>query len=166
MSRAYLGLGSNLGDRAANLEAAVTALEATEGIAVVLRSAVRETEPLDAPPPAYLNAVVAVDTRLSPLDLLARCQEIENALGRTRSFLHAPRTIDLDILLYDDLVMDAAELVLPHPGLLRPFVIEPLIEIAPGLVHPATGLPLHQAAASARSDVRGQSGNVAKKVRP
>jgi len=142
MPRAYIGLGSNLGDRAANLDAAVAALDATRGITVVVRSSVRETEPLDAPPPAYLNAVVAVETSLPPRDLLAACQRIEEDLGRTRPFRHAPRTIDLDILLYGDVVMDTPDLVLPHPGLLRPFVIEPLLEIAPGLVHPATGLPL------------------------
>jgi 2-amino-4-hydroxy-6-hydroxymethyldihydropteridine diphosphokinase len=144
MATAYIGLGSNLGDRAANLESAIAALAATDGIDVVARSMVRETEPLEAPPPRYLNAVVAVETRLSPRDLLARCQQLEAALGRTRPYPHAPRTIDLDILLHGSVVMDTPDLVLPHPGLTRPFVLAPLLEIAPDLRHPVTGQPLQQ----------------------
>jgi 2-amino-4-hydroxy-6-hydroxymethyldihydropteridine diphosphokinase len=133
LPRAYVSLGSNLGDRAALIDAAVAALGAVEGVNVVARSTVRETEPVDAPPPRYLNAVVAVETRLSPRGLLAACLRIEDSLGRTRPFRHAPRTIDLDLLLYDDVAMDEPDLVLPHPGLRRPFVLEPLREIAPDL---------------------------------
>ena len=136
MPRAYIGLGSNLGDRATFIESAIAALDATDGVEVVAQSSVRETEPLDAPPPSYLNAVIAVETRLSPRDLLATCQRIEDALGRTRPYLHAPRTIDLDLLLYGNVVMDTPDLTLPHPGLSRPFVLDPLLEIAPDL-----GLP-------------------------
>lgn len=164
MPRAYIALGSNLGDRAANLEAAIAALAASDGIEVVARSSVRETDPHAAPPPRYLNAVVAVETSLPPGALLARCHHIEADLGRVRSFRHAPRTIDLDLLLYGDVASDSPELTLPHPGIRRAFVIEPLLEIAPDLAH-ALG-PAHQAETSPRSEVLGQSGSVAKKVRP
>ena len=140
MKTAYLGLGSNLGDRKAYLRKALEKLEAA-GIHVVRRSSVYETEPQDVPDqPWFLNMVVEAATALLPLPLLDRVQQIERALGRRRVTPKGPRTVDIDILLYGKSVIHSARLTVPHPRLTdRRFVLEPLAEIAPALVHPATG---------------------------
>lgn len=139
MATVYLGLGSNLGERAANLRAALRLL----GTQVTLERVSRlyETEPAEgAPPPLFLNAVCRGTTSLEPQGLLCFTQEIEAALGRVRSQPLAPRPIDIDILFYDDLVVESAELVLPHPRLhQRAFVLVPLAELAPELRHPTLG---------------------------
>jgi 2-amino-4-hydroxy-6-hydroxymethyldihydropteridine diphosphokinase len=149
---AYLALGSNLGDRLASLRAAVGALEAADGIEVVARSPVFETEAVaDQPQPPYLNAAVRIETSLGPRALLALCLEVERSLGRTRPAgqMHAPRTIDIDVLLHGATTLNEPEpgLRLPHPELLaRPFVRVPLAYVAePGLRHPVSGEPLDQA---------------------
>lgn len=115
--------------------------EHPEKMRVLRRSSIYETDPvgyLDQPP--FLNMVVAVETSLSPHELLARLLEIEQELGRVRTFRNAPRIIDLDILLFGQAVFEDPELQLPHPRMLeRRFVLEPLNEIAPALVHPVTG---------------------------
>jgi 2-amino-4-hydroxy-6-hydroxymethyldihydropteridine diphosphokinase len=130
---AYLGLGSNLGNRRRNLEQAVARLNDTSGIHVQRVSSFRETEPFGVQDqPFFLNGVVEVETELDPPALLAAVKRIEQELGRTPTYRWGPRVIDLDILLYGSIRWESAELTIPHPGLLkRPFVTEPLGELAP-----------------------------------
>jgi 2-amino-4-hydroxy-6-hydroxymethyldihydropteridine diphosphokinase len=143
MPIAYLGLGSNLGDRAQTLASAIAALRATPGIVVLAESSVRETAPWGpVPQPPYLNAVVSVETELAPPLLLRRLLEIEQALGRDRAneVRFGPRTLDLDILLFGDDVIAEPGLEIPHPRIAeRAFVLEPLVELDPGLVIPGEG---------------------------
>lgn len=143
-ARIYLSLGSNLGDRAANLARAVAALGAAPGVRVVARSRVRETEPVGVAEAfrelKFLNMAVAVETDLAPRALLAVCQRIEKDLGRMRPApRNSPRPVDIDIVAGDGpLVVDEPpDLVVPHPRAReRAFVLEPLAEIAPNLVWP------------------------------
>jgi 2-amino-4-hydroxy-6-hydroxymethyldihydropteridine diphosphokinase len=143
---AYLGLGSNLGDRAALVGEALAALESA-GVRVRARSPLYETDPVTAEPqPLFLNG--------APDELLAVCLAVERALGRERppgAASPAPRPIDIDLLLYGDAIIDRPGLVVPHPRLLaRPFVRVPLADVAaPGLRHPATGEALDRAAPDA-----------------
>lgn len=129
--RAFLSLGSNLGDRAALLSAARTALDELPGTRVVAWSRVYETEPQDLEDqPAYLNQVLVVETTLAPLDLLRDCQRIEQENGRRRDVRFGPRTLDIDILLFQDVESDDPELTLPHPRMVRrAFVLVPLAEV-------------------------------------
>lgn len=139
---AYVALGSNLGDRLAQIEGAIAALRTTPGIDVVAVSRWYETDPVGPwPQGPYLNGVARLRTRLSPQALLARLLVLEREAGRVRDGRRAaPRTLDLDLLLYGDARLDTPELVLPHPRLHeRAFVLEPLAELAPALVHPARG---------------------------
>jgi 2-amino-4-hydroxy-6-hydroxymethyldihydropteridine diphosphokinase len=136
--RAYVGLGANLGDRLATLRAAVGALAAEAG-AVAARSSVWESASVGAPGPDYLNAAVALDTALAPEPLLELLLDVERRFGRVRApgERNAPRTLDLDLLLAGDRVVDGPRLTLPHPRLAeRPFVLAPLAEIAPAVQHP------------------------------
>ena len=137
-TRAYIALGANLGDRAGNIARAVDSLRATPGVRVVTVSRLWETAPVGPPQPAYLNAAAALDTELDALALLVRMHEIERELGRKRGAeRNLPRTLDLDLLLFGGLVIDALELVVPHPRMHeRAFVLEPLSEIAGDEVHP------------------------------
>lgn len=137
MSRSYLGIGSNLGDRLENLESAVRGLSVA-GSVVVAVSSVYRTEPVGLKEqPEFLNAVVAVDTELTPRGLLALAQEVERAAGRDRSVRWGPRTLDVDILLYEDAEVDDPDLEIPHPRLAeRRFALEPLVEIAPDATLP------------------------------
>jgi 2-amino-4-hydroxy-6-hydroxymethyldihydropteridine diphosphokinase len=139
MARAYVGLGGNLGDRHANLRAAVAALGRAGTIVAV--SPLYETAPVGyRDQRAFLNAVVALDTALAPVELLDALLAVERDLGRERTFKNAPRTVDLDVLLYDDLIVDEGDLTIPHPRMAeRAFVLAPLAEIAPDLTHPALG---------------------------
>jgi 2-amino-4-hydroxy-6-hydroxymethyldihydropteridine diphosphokinase len=136
----YVGLGSNVGDREANLREALVRLEA-EGIRVVRRSSVYETEPQELrDQPWFLNAVVEVETDLFPLQLFAHLQNVEREMGRRRLTPKGPRNIDIDILFYGRSVIETADLQVPHPRIAqRRFVLEPLAEIAPELRHPLTG---------------------------
>ena len=136
MSRAYLALGSNLGDRVANLQFAVDALGSAEGVEVLDVSRVYETEPVGGPPQdAYLNAVVAIETSLAPRALLALGQQIERDAHRVRAERWGPRTLDVDLLLYDDVRLDEPDLIVPHPRMWeRGFVMAPLRDVAPALV--------------------------------
>lgn len=141
MAAVYLGLGSNLGDRAAALDRARARLEA-RGFKTLARSSTWLTEPVGGPPQGwYLNEVLAGETALSPEALLSACLLTERELGRVRGERFGPRTIDIDILFYGDQRRAAPELVLPHPRLHeRLFVLAPLAEIAPDLRHPVLGL--------------------------
>jgi len=139
-ARAYIGLGANLGKPAATVAAALEALAKIPSTTLAARSSLYATTPLDAGGPDYCNAVAALDTSLSPLELLHALQAIELAHGRERSYRNAPRTLDLDLLLYGDTVLRQPELTLPHPRLQeRAFVLVPLLEIAPDIVLPALG---------------------------
>ena len=135
-----LGLGSNLGDREAAIAGALARLEA-RGFHRSLLSSLYLTEPVGGPPQGFfLNAVAAGETKLSPEALLAACLGVEQELGRVRTEPNGPRTIDVDILFFGTLVRDAPAPVIPHPRLhQRRFVLEPLAEILPELVHPALG---------------------------
>jgi 2-amino-4-hydroxy-6-hydroxymethyldihydropteridine diphosphokinase len=128
LTRAYLGLGSNLGDRAAHLQAAVDGLAAAPGVTVVAVSPVYETEPVGGPPqPEYLNAVVALDTELSPRQLLEVAHRLESLAGRVRGERWGPRTLDVDVLLVGTERVDEDDLVVPHPRMReRAFVMVPL----------------------------------------
>jgi len=136
LHRVYLGLGANLGDRQANILQALQYVQARATITQV--SSFYETEPVGyLDQPRFLNAVCALETELSPRDLLHLLKWIEKRMGRLESFRNAPRPIDMDILFYDDLVLESADLNIPHPRLHdRAFVLAPLVEIAPDLVHP------------------------------
>jgi 2-amino-4-hydroxy-6-hydroxymethyldihydropteridine diphosphokinase len=139
MKLIYLSLGSNIGDRDANLRAAITALEGG-GVHVLRTSPVYETEPVDYLDQArFLNVVVEAETALFPAQLLARIGRIERTLGRVRNVPKGPRTIDIDILFYGAAIIKTARLEIPHPRLAaRRFVLAPLADLAPGLRHPAT----------------------------
>ena len=134
----YIGLGSNLGDRQANLDKALEFLSQRLRMGKV--SSIYDTEPVgDADQPRFLNLVCQADTRLEPMGLLALAKGIESKLGRAGKS-GAPRTIDIDILLYGEQIVETPELVIPHPKMTeRAFVLVPLDEIAPNLVHPASG---------------------------
>jgi 2-amino-4-hydroxy-6-hydroxymethyldihydropteridine diphosphokinase len=153
MARAYVGLGANLGDRAVTLERAIDLLDARTGIDVVAVSAFRETDPVGyLDQPQFLNAAVALETSLAPPQLLATLLDVERKLGRVREGpRYGPRTVDLDLLLMDDLVLDEPDLELPHPRLHeRVFALEPLAELDPELVVPGRG-PVRQLLLSLQS---------------
>jgi len=141
MAKAYIGLGSNLGDRKAHLVAALERLKQHKQITVVECSKMYETEPVGPPQPDYLNAAALIETDLEPMDLLHALQAIEDDLGRVREKRWGARVVDLDVLLYDDRIIDDTEdLVVPHLLLHeREFVLVPLAEIAPNVVHPLIG---------------------------
>ena len=138
MVRAFLSLGSNLGDRAATLEAALRALETSGDVRILRRSSLYETAPVGkTDQPEFYNLVAEIETSLNPEALLDRCQEVERALGRVRTERWGPRTVDVDVLLYDRISVTTERLAVPHPELLRRrFALEPLLEIAPDAVLP------------------------------
>lgn len=140
LQRAYVGLGANLGDARAALAAACAALQALAQTSWVGCSSLYRSAPIDSSGPDYLNAVAAIDTRLEPLALLEALLDIEARHGRERPYRNAPRTLDLDLLCMADLRLDGPRLTLPHPrGHLRAFVLQPLAELAPGLLWPGQG---------------------------
>ncbi len=129
---AFVALGANLGDVHAALHAALRALGTLRATRLVRHSHLYRTAPLDAGGPDYLNAVAELKTGLSPLELLDALQSLELQAGRVRPYSHAPRTLDLDVLLYGDVHMDTPRLTIPHPRMWeRAFVLVPLAEIAP-----------------------------------
>jgi 2-amino-4-hydroxy-6-hydroxymethyldihydropteridine diphosphokinase len=137
VTRAYVGLGANLGDRERTLRAAVDALGVEEAIEVVAVSTLRETDPVGVgDQPRFLNGVAALETSLGARELLDRLLAVEQRFGRVRvPGEHGPRTLDLDLLLYGDETIDEPGLAVPHPRIHeRRFVLEPLAELAPGLV--------------------------------
>jgi 2-amino-4-hydroxy-6-hydroxymethyldihydropteridine diphosphokinase len=141
----FVALGSNLGDRSAMLEQAIEAVGRIRAVQVVRRSSFHSTPAMlppedPTPQPDYLNAVIELSTQLAPRPLLNALKQVERQLGRTSNRRWAPRTIDLDLLLWNDAVVNEPDFQLPHPGLAtRRFVLEPLAELAPQLVHPVLG---------------------------
>ncbi len=140
----FIALGSNLGDRSANLRGAAAALP--PGVRVLAESPIYETEPWGyADQPPFLNRVLRGETDLTPPGLLDHLKKIEASLGRVTTFRYGPRQIDLDILFYDNLLLETPPLVIPHPRLHeRAFVLVPLADLAPTLVHPGLGLSVEQ----------------------
>jgi 2-amino-4-hydroxy-6-hydroxymethyldihydropteridine diphosphokinase len=138
VTTAYLGLGSNLGDRKQNLAQALDLM--SKHLVIEQISPIYETEPVGyEPQPLFLNAACRISTELNPEKLLRLAKRIEAKLGRTPNFPNAPRPIDIDILFYGDEVLNDKELTVPHPRLTeRAFVLVPLAEIAPDLVHPVS----------------------------
>ncbi|HWX54620.1 MAG TPA: 2-amino-4-hydroxy-6-hydroxymethyldihydropteridine diphosphokinase [Verrucomicrobiae bacterium] len=137
LSTVHLSLGSNLGDRVRNLREAIRRLE--EVGTVVAASSLYETEPVEVEgeQPLFLNCAVGLETELKPRELLTRILALEQSMGRRRAQAKGPRTIDIDIVLFGDSVVDTADLTIPHPAMdRRRFVLEPLAEIAPDVRHP------------------------------
>ena len=158
MPLSYIALGSNLGDRYSTLSAAVRRLRAEPGLRVVATSEFYETAPVNCPPGSggFLNAVVAVETERDPHELLQLLLRVERQFGRVRSEPNSPRTLDLDLVFYGDIVIATPELTVPHPRMHeRAFVLVPLAEIAPDAVHPVLKKAARELAAEiAREEVR------------
>ena len=150
MKRVYLGLGSNLGGRLANLQSAIDRLQ-TSDLRITRISSLYETAPVDyRQQPDFLNCVVEAETSLMPMRLLARVESVERAMGRKRQIAKGPRNIDIDILLHGQAVVQTAELQIPHPRMdARRFVLQPLAELAPELRHPVHRRSLKQMLAAA-----------------
>ncbi|MBL7574244.1 2-amino-4-hydroxy-6-hydroxymethyldihydropteridine diphosphokinase [Staphylococcus saccharolyticus] len=138
MVKAYLGLGSNIGEREIQLQEAIKILDSFKGVEVTQISDIYETEPVGyTEQPLFLNLCVEIETNLNPQDLLARCLDVEQQLHRVRVIRWGPRTLDVDILLYDDLIIEEENLSIPHPRMTeRAFVLTPLNDIAPNRVEP------------------------------
>lgn len=137
MVTAYIALGSNLGDREKNISKAVEYLKELGGIAVKQISSIYETEPVGARQGKFLNGIIEIETSLLPDELLDRLKGIESRLGRVKAEENGPRPIDLDIIFYDDIVIDGGRIKIPHPRMQeREFVLRGLNEIAPRFVHP------------------------------
>lgn len=147
MANVFLGIGSNMGDRRANIEKAIGFLREDKDLEVLSVSELVETEPEGGPPQGkFLNGAAQIRTDLMPLELLSRLKSVERRLGRARGEPNAPRPMDLDILFYDDVVIvEGKNLKIPHPRLSqRFFVLKPLSEIAPDFVHPRLGKTVSQ----------------------
>jgi 2-amino-4-hydroxy-6-hydroxymethyldihydropteridine diphosphokinase len=139
--QAYIGLGANLGEAAATVRQAAAELAATPGVSAFQLSPLYGTAPVDSSGPDYVNAVARLDTALPPLDLLAALQAIEQRHGRERPYRNAPRTLDLDLLLYGGQVIGLPSLTVPHPRMHeRAFVLRPLMDLAPDLMLAQGGL--------------------------
>ncbi len=129
---AFVGLGANLGDAVGALQSAVQDLQATPGVTITAQSSLYRSAPVDSSGPDYVNAVVELNTSLEPIALLLELQRIENLAGRERPYRNAPRTLDLDLLLYEGCTLHTQQLTVPHPRMWeRAFVLLPLHEIAP-----------------------------------
>lgn len=137
---AYIGIGGNLGDARETVEQAIARLAALPQSRLLRTSSLYRTAPVDSSGDDYINAVAQLATTLSPLDLLHALQQIELDHGRQRPYRNAPRTLDLDVLLYDDQIIVGAELSVPHPRMAqRAFVLAPLLEIEPAIAIPGAG---------------------------
>lgn len=135
-----IALGSNLGDSLSYLEGALQVLEKNSGIEVVVRSKWHITKAVGPPQPDYLNGCALLSVQLSPYDLLKKLQKVEEQFGRVRETYWGPRTLDLDLLLYEDLIINSQDLQIPHPRLAqRAFVLVPLAEIAAHWIEPVSG---------------------------
>ncbi len=145
MSIVYVGIGSNLGDREKNCISAIELL-GEKGIIVKKRSSVYKTEPWGIKDqPEFLNMAIEIETDLKPYELLELLKQVEGEIGREKSYKWGPRLIDLDILLFDDTILDDDNLKIPHPLMHeRDFVLRPLNEIAPDATHPSLGMKVHE----------------------
>ncbi|RDU95026.1 2-amino-4-hydroxy-6-hydroxymethyldihydropteridine diphosphokinase [Trinickia dinghuensis] len=140
MTVAYLGLGANLGDARQSLKDAVVCLAQQHAVTVLAKSSLYRTAPIDANGDDYYNLVVKLETSMSATVLLALCHRIEHHFGRERPFRNAPRTLDIDIVLYGEARIDEPDLVIPHPRAFeRAFVLVPLVEIDPDIAIPGRG---------------------------
>ena len=144
--KAYLGLGSNIGNRLRNLQSVLDHLNVVTGISLEAVSPVYETNPIGGPAqPEYLNAAIEIETDKCPEKLLKHCLDIEKKMGRYRRERWEPRIIDIDVLLYGKLILNSPNLVIPHPFMHeRAFVLQPLADIAPDIVHPVLGLTVNE----------------------
>ncbi len=148
----YIGFGTNVGDREDNYDQAIKELNVADGVSVSRASRLHEYPPMGPPQPDYLNGAIEISTTLRPTELLAELNRIEAALGRERVIHWGPRTVDLDILFWGDLILNTETLTIPHPGACeRLFVLEPLVEIAPDLADPRSGQKVSEILASLRS---------------
>ncbi|RCW76050.1 2-amino-4-hydroxy-6-hydroxymethyldihydropteridine diphosphokinase [Pseudorhodoferax soli] len=155
---AFVGLGGNLGDARAAVLWALAALDRLPGTRLVCSSSLYRSAPVEAGGPDYVNAVAKLATHLSPLDLLDGLQALELQAGRERPYVNAPRTLDLDVLLYADRALDLPRLKIPHPRMWqRAFVLQPLAEIEPGLV-PASALESVSGQQITRCEQQGSAG--------
>ncbi|MDG2148373.1 MAG: 2-amino-4-hydroxy-6-hydroxymethyldihydropteridine diphosphokinase [Planctomycetota bacterium] len=147
MTRAVVAIGSNISPRREAIRVALQRLAHTDEVRLVATSALRETDPIDAPPGSglFVNGACLLETTLGPFELFQCLQEIEALAGRTRGTPNAPRTLDLDLILFGDSAIDTPELTVPHPRAhQRDFVLEPAAEVAPDMTHPHMGNTLAQ----------------------
>lgn len=154
--RAFLGLGSNVGEREKFLNKAVSELKGLRDTKIVWPSSVYETDPVGkTDQPKFLNAVVEIETTLEPKRLYAEVKAVEHRIGRTKTERWGPREIDIDVLLYDGVVFKDEEVTVPHPEMeRRRFVLVPLKEIAPDLVHPVNGMTMEELAEACKDGGR------------
>ncbi|MBS3736069.1 MAG: 2-amino-4-hydroxy-6-hydroxymethyldihydropteridine diphosphokinase [Candidatus Bipolaricaulota bacterium] len=143
MVQAFIGLGSNLGNRKKNIDNSLRLLVDREDVDLISRASDYETEPVGPTQPWFINTAVKIETPSSPEEILEKCKEIEERIGRVDSLKWGPRLVDLDLLLVDKYVLEERKLTLPHPKLEeRRFVLLPLLELEPDLVHPELQTPL------------------------
>lgn len=140
MALAFIGLGGNIGDTKQLIQDAIVCLAQNPELKVLTRSCMYQSAPVNASGNDFINAVISIETQLTPNDLLHICQKVENTFGRERPFINAPRTLDLDVLAYDFVSVQEETLTIPHPRMVeRAFVLLPLLEIAPDIDLPGFG---------------------------
>ena len=146
MAVVYLGIGSNIGDKEANCAEAIERLEGSDEIKILNKSSLYFTDPIGGPPQDdYLNGVLKIETQLSPLDVLNALKEIERMMGREEAERNAPRVIDIDILLFDEMILKCEDLTIPHPRMHeRDFVLKGMLEMAPEAYHPVLGVRIEE----------------------
>jgi 2-amino-4-hydroxy-6-hydroxymethyldihydropteridine diphosphokinase len=140
MALAFIGLGGNIGDTKQLIKDAIVCLAQHPELRILTRSCMYQSAPVDAEGDDYINAVISLETQISPEELLRICQQVELSFGRERPYLNAPRTLDLDVLAYDQIAINNDALTIPHPRMIeRSFVLCPLLEIAPDIDLPGFG---------------------------
>jgi 2-amino-4-hydroxy-6-hydroxymethyldihydropteridine diphosphokinase len=145
MVKAFVGLGSNLGKRKKNIDNSIRLLAQKRGVELIERASYYETEPVGPVQPWFINTAIRIETDSSPKEILATCKEIEKRIGRVDSLKWGPRLVDLDLLLVNECVIKENNLILPHPQMEnRRFVLLPLLELDPDLVHPNLNVPLQE----------------------